>query len=182
MRGESVRRRIESMEHLPSLNQQNNAGSSGSSRAIENAYSFTWKMCLNEKKGPTESRDLSQPPVIRRMCHFFTFLLFVSCILLIVFPFERCVAITTSSSGLRSLYAPLCQPLWFELMRLSDSFSLGILGNRIVLLHVALIILIECVNLLTSHQMLLSACNVRTPVFGHFWLYQHKDQHHSVVN
>nr|CAH0102776.1 unnamed protein product [Daphnia galeata] len=40
MRGESVRRRIESMEQLP-LNQQNNAGNSGSSRAIENAYSFT---------------------------------------------------------------------------------------------------------------------------------------------
>jgi len=47
MRGESVRRRIESMEQLP-LNQQNNAGNSGSSRAIENAYSFTWK-CSNEK-------------------------------------------------------------------------------------------------------------------------------------
>lgn len=42
MRGESVRRRIESMEQLlPVLNQQNNAGSSGSTRAIENAYSFT---------------------------------------------------------------------------------------------------------------------------------------------
>ncbi|EFX65764.1 hypothetical protein DAPPUDRAFT_65270, partial [Daphnia pulex] len=40
VRGESVRRRIESMEQLP-LNQQNNAGNSGSSRAIENAYSFT---------------------------------------------------------------------------------------------------------------------------------------------
>ncbi|KZS12088.1 SH2B adapter protein 3 [Daphnia magna] len=41
MRGESVRRRIESMEQLPSLNHQNNGGNSGSSRAIENAYSFT---------------------------------------------------------------------------------------------------------------------------------------------
>ena len=44
MRGGSVRRRIESMEQLPTLNQQNNGGNlptaRESTRAIENTYSF----------------------------------------------------------------------------------------------------------------------------------------------
>jgi len=45
MRGGSVRRRIESMEQLPTLNQQNNGSNLGSmaresTRAIENTYSF----------------------------------------------------------------------------------------------------------------------------------------------
>ena len=40
MRGGSVRRRIVSMEHLPPTNQQSNGTNLGSSRAIENTYSF----------------------------------------------------------------------------------------------------------------------------------------------
>lgn len=93
-------------------------------------------------KGPNESRDLSQPPVIRRMS-LFTFLLFVSCILLIVFP-------------LRKICGNYNFLIWFAIALRSFVWTLliltnfGFLGNRIVSLHVALIILITCLNLLTS--------------------------------
>lgn len=93
-------------------------------------------------KGPNESRDLSQPPVIRRMS-LFTFLLFVSCILLIVFP-------------LRKICGNYNFLVWFAIALRSFVWTLliltnfGFLGNRIVSLHVALIILITCLNLLTS--------------------------------
>ena len=102
MRGESVRRRIESMEQLPSLNQQNNAGSSGSSRAIENAYSFTWYL-LNERTSRI-TWPLSASSH-KNMCHFYVS---VVCFLQFFWLSSPLVAITTSAYGLQITFKGFC--------------------------------------------------------------------------